>query len=63
VRDELLVGSFKDEAVVAQVPAIVQAAIASDALQAELTKIKMQAVAGGIVLGALIVWGVHLTRK
>lgn len=49
--------------VVAQVPAIVSAVVASPAFQAQVTKIKTEAILGGLVLGALIVGGVWAVTK
>lgn len=51
------------QSIVAQVPTIVAAVVASPAYQAQMTKIKTEAALGGAVLGALIVGGVYLVMK
>lgn len=48
---------------VAQVPAITAAVVASPAYQSQVTKIKTEAIFGGLVLGALIVGGVWAVTK
>lgn len=48
---------------VAQVPAITAAVVASPAFQTQMTKIKTEAILGGLVLGALIVGGVWAVTK
>lgn len=49
--------------IVAQIPALTAAVVASPAYQAQVTKIKAELVLGGLVLGALIVGGVWAVTK
>jgi hypothetical protein len=51
------------QTIVGQVPAIVAAVIASPAYQAQVTKIKTEAILGGLLLGALVVGGVWAVVK
>lgn len=50
------------QAITAQVPAIVAATVSSPAFQSQVNRLRTEAIVGGLVLGALIVGGVYLTK-
>lgn len=50
------------QTLVAQIPVITAAVLSSPAYKAEVSAVRQQAVVGGLVLAALIVGGVYLTK-
>jgi len=67
--DDLVGGAAADAsdaasaAIVAQVPAIVAATLASPAYQREANAVRTQAVLGGLLFAGIILGGVYLMRK
>lgn len=67
--DDLVGGVTEDAsgaasaAIVAQIPAIVAATVASSAYQREANAIRTQAVVGGLLFAGIILGGVYLMKK